>query len=360
MSDYALTGKKGTGKSAGAVTLIKRHALKGWRVATNLNLRVEHLVPLHSRWAPIRIPDKPTASDLFSIGSGNPKIKFDVVYDTKLGSPTYGKAIGTTEPQILEDFSEDQNGMLVLDELGTWLNARSFQDKERMPVLDWLVHARKFGWDVYYIMQNTKQVDAQVRESLLEYQIRFHRVDKINFPFITPMIRLLTAGRSKGTLPKIHIGVMRLGVDPNGLVCDRMVFSGKLVHKAYDTTQVFRSDYPHGVFSYLSRWHLEGYKHPVRSSWLQRAIANVKGLFGPRPIRQWMIHDRKLLVLLWQRETRPEKRQLLLDAIYSLQRKGRLRVRGRMGLSSDPAARMAVFDRLRLARIGGGAAQRDG
>lgn len=66
--------------------------------------------------------------------------------------------------------------------MGTWLNARSFSDPSRQPVLDWLVHARKFGWDVYYIMQHVNQVDKQLRESLIEYTVRFHRIDKIQFP----------------------------------------------------------------------------------------------------------------------------------------------------------------------------------
>lgn len=51
---------------------------------------------------------------------------------------------------------------------------------------------------------------------------------------------------------------MRMGVDPAGLVCSRMTFTGKDVREGYDTTQVFDDKYPHGAFSYLSHWHLKG------------------------------------------------------------------------------------------------------
>lgn len=306
MSDYALVGKKGTGKSSGAVRIMRDAMLKGLRVATNLNLHVDKLVPRDCRSSPIRIPDKPTAADLASLGSGNPGIWID-----KDGQPHLGP-----------DFNEDLNGKLVLDEMGTWLNARGFQDSTRGPVLDWLVHARKYGWDVYYIMQNINQVDKQLRESLIEYTVRFHRIDKIQLPVITPVIKLATAGYSKGTLPKFHIGVARLGVDPAALVCWRMTFTGKDVHAGYDTTQVFDDKYPHGTFCYLSHWHLEGYKHkPHVPAWI-RAIRGALGIFRPR-ITADMPRNRKVVQAIYQRERSPERRQRLIEAQWRIEQRGR-------------------------------------
>lgn len=49
MSDYALVGKKGTGKSSGAVRMMRDAMIEGLRVATNLNLRVDKLVPRDCR-----------------------------------------------------------------------------------------------------------------------------------------------------------------------------------------------------------------------------------------------------------------------------------------------------------------------
>lgn len=304
MSDYALVGKKGTGKSSGAVIIMRKAMLRGQRVATNLNLHLDKLTPRDCRTSAIRLPDKPSVADLVALGSGNP-----------------GIVIGADgQPRLTTDFNEDENGKLVLDEMGTWLNARAFQDKERMPVLDWLVHARKYGWDVYYIMQNVNQVDRQLRESLIEYTIRFHRVDKIAFPIITPLIKFATAYQRKGTLPRFHIGVMRLGVDPAGLVCDRMTFTGKGIHAGYDTTQVFEENYPHGVFSYLSHWHLEGYKYKTEvPAWI-RVARNLLSFFKPK-VRMTQVKNRHAVMLLYQREKDPEKRQRLIEALYRRERR---------------------------------------
>ncbi|QWE95758.1 zonular occludens toxin domain-containing protein [Cupriavidus sp. EM10] len=216
MSDYALTGKKGTGKSSGAVRQIQARLRAGKRVATNLNIHMEHLMPAHSRAYVIRLRDKPTANDLFSLGSGNPNIKFEPIVDKNPKSVTYGQCIGTTDPVIADGFDENDNGLLVLDEMGTWLNSRSFQDPSRAPVLDWLAHGRKFGWDVFYLMQNITQVDKQLRESFIEYCVRFHRLDKIKIPGVSALTRLITAGQFQGQFPRFHIGVMRLGCDPSG------------------------------------------------------------------------------------------------------------------------------------------------
>ena len=320
MSDYALTGKKGTGKSSGAVRQIQGRLRRGARVATNLNLHMEHLMPAHSRAFAIRLRDKPSAHDLFSLGSGNPKIVFEPIFDTDPKSRTFGQIIGTTDPKILDGFDEEENGLLVLDEMGTWLNSRSFQDPERAPVLDWLAHGRKFGWDTFYLMQHINQVDKQLRESFIEYVVRFHRLDKIKIPGVSAATRLITAGQHQGKFPKFHIGVMRLGVDPSGMVADRWVFRSKGIQKAYDTTQVFQESYPHGTFCYLSHWHLEGYKYPdvVPIGW--RFVNAVRGFFRPS-VGSWSIKDRHLVAAVYAREKSPQKRQKLFEALARQQGK---------------------------------------
>ncbi len=314
MSDYALTGKKGTGKSSGAVRQIQARLRAGQRVATNLNIHMDHLMPAHSRAFVIRLRDKPSAHDLFSLGSGNPKIKFDPIVETDPKSKTYGQCIGTTDPQILDGFDENENGLLVLDEMGTWLNSRSFQDASRAPVLDWLAHGRKFGWDVFYLMQHINQVDKQLRESFIEYCVRFHRLDKIKIPGVSAATRLITAGQCKGQFPRFHIGVMRLGCDPAGMVADRWVFRGGNIHKAYDTTQVFQESYPHGTFCYLSHWHLEGWKHPevVPIGW--RALNWMRKFWQPS-VGSWSIKDRQLVAAVYAREKSPQKRQKLFEVL---------------------------------------------
>ncbi|MCA3187161.1 zonular occludens toxin domain-containing protein [Cupriavidus sp.] len=334
MSDYALTGKKGTGKSSGAVRQIQARLRAGKRVATNLNIHMEHLMPAHSRAYVIRLRDKPTANDLFSLGSGNPNIKFEPIVDKNPKSVTYGQCIGTTDPVIADGFDENDNGLLVLDEMGTWLNSRSFQDPSRAPVLDWLAHGRKFGWDVFYLMQNITQVDKQLRESFIEYCVRFHRLDKIKIPGVSALTRLITAGQFQGQFPRFHIGVMRLGCDPSGMVADRWVFRGGNIHKAYDTTQVFQEFYPHGTFCYLSHWHLEGYKHPpvVPIGW---RVVNWCRKFAQPSVGSWSVKDRAMVAAVYARELSPQKRQKLFE-VLARQQVQTNRVRARVVAAGGP------------------------
>lgn len=228
MPVYSVEGKLGTGKTKFTVWMAQQALSDGRRVASNVDLELSKLLPA-KRCHYTRLPDKPRAFDLESAGHGNP-----------------------------ESYDEDRNGIMILDELGTWLNSRSFQDKERAPLLDWLIHARKFGWDVYLIVQDSNMIDKQVREALIEYQVKCFRGDKIKIPFIGGLINDIgcslfgTAGKRWGYLPRFHLAVARVGQGQNSVVAERWFFKGNDLHAAYDTRQVFRSDYEHGAFS---QWH---------------------------------------------------------------------------------------------------------
>jgi hypothetical protein len=146
---------------------------------------------------------------------------------------------------------------LILDECASWLNTRTYADKSRSSLLEWFIHARKYGWDIYFVCQNIDQIDKQLRQSLFEYVVRMNRLDRMKVPFISSGIRLLTAGYSTGSLPRMHIGVVRLGSSPDGIVADRWTFRGDDLNKAYNTTQVFSDSYPHAIHSMLPSWHLQ-------------------------------------------------------------------------------------------------------
>jgi hypothetical protein len=225
MAIYLIQGKLGTGKSKFAVRVMQQALLAGRKVASNIDVDLGKLVPTRPRAWFYRLPDKPTAEDLASIGSGNP-----------------------------DSYDEERNGVLVLDELGSWLNARAFADKDRAPVLEWLIHARKHGWDVYFLAQSIQQIDRQVRESLAEYTISCLRLDKVKVPGL---------GWLGLTLPRMHLAVTRLGQPPNSITIDRDVFRGDDLHACYDTRQIFSSSYPHGAHAVLSAAYLSG--EPARA-----------------------------------------------------------------------------------------------
>lgn len=229
MTDYALTGKKGTGKSKNAVRLIRDRYLRNKRrVATNLDIDLLQMFGAQSRCTYVRVPDKPSAFDLLAAGHGNP-----------------------------DTYDEDENGGMFLDELGTWLNTRTYADKGRADVLDFFAHGRKHGWDNWYIMQNIGQIDKQVRESFIEQTVRHTRFDKVRVPFVGGLLSALF-GEKAGFLPRFHMAVYRMGTNPQDLVANRATFVGKDLEKCYDTRQVFLMDYPHGTHSVLSPWHTHG------------------------------------------------------------------------------------------------------
>ena len=253
MAVYALTGKLGSGKGKGAMKVLRDYLRQGKRVATNCDVFLEHMMPPQSRVSVVRVPDKPTAADLYAIGSGNRFIDFQPIYK----ATSKGFEFTAPSPRLLDGFDESHNGALFLDECASWLNTRNFQDKGRSDLLEWAIHARKYGWDVYFICQNITQIDKQLRDSLFEYVIRMNRLDRMKVPFVSAGVKLVTAGMSDGSLPRLHIGVVRLGCSPDGIVADRWHFRGDDLNKAYNTTQVFSDTYPHSIHSVLPSWHLQ-------------------------------------------------------------------------------------------------------
>lgn len=252
MAVYAITGKLGSGKGKAAIDQIRRYLRAGKRVATNCDVFLEHLMDERDRGSVTRIPDKPSAADLYLIGSGNRFVQFDPIVDAS-GATLLAAA---PSPKLLRGFDESHNGALVLDECASWLNTRNFQDKGRAELLEWAIHARKYGWDIFFLCQNVSQIDKQLRDSLFEYVVRMNRLDRMKVPVVSGLFKLVTAGATDGNLPRLHIGVVRLGSSPDGLVADRWVFRGDDLNHAYNTTQVFADTYPHGAHCLLSSWHL--------------------------------------------------------------------------------------------------------
>ena len=140
MAFYFVTGMLGNGKTLVSVSRMVEKWRSGCVVASNIDIRLHSIFGKMAKDVRyIRLPDKPTVFDLRAIGSGN------ATYD------------------------ERKNGLLVLDECGTWFNGRNWQDKTRADVNDWFLHARKLGWDVFLIVQDISIVDSQARQALSEF-----------------------------------------------------------------------------------------------------------------------------------------------------------------------------------------------
>lgn len=253
MSNYVVQGKLGTGKGKFGVNVMRSTLRKDCRVATNCDLFLDKLMPPDSKHTALRVPDKPTAADLLALGPGSSEA---------------------------DKYDEDRYGVMVLDELGSWLNARAHGNADRAAFIDFIIHARKLRWHVYFIVQDLEMIDRQVRSGLVEYSVRLVRADKLRIPVVGALL-----GKA-GSLKGLHIATITL-VEMPGWVVDREWFKGKDLEGGYDTLQVFRDwarDPAHpgfadevyaGPYSYLSAWHLKG-RHEMsvvkKRNFLQRAI----------------------------------------------------------------------------------------
>lgn len=231
MPAYVVTGNLGGGKSLICVGKINEYLQQGRPVATNLNITLSQLVLWNNKTARlVRIPDHPNARDLALLGRGN---------RTK---------------------NERKNGLLVFDECGTWFNSRTWGDKERQALINWLLHSRKKGWDVFFIIQDIGMIDKQVRLSLAEHTVFCKRLDRLAIPIIGTFLSLFGI---RLPLPRVHCGLVRYGTRDTALIVDRWIYTGNDLMSAYDTNQEFSDDYPHGSFSYLPPWYTRGWRRQL-------------------------------------------------------------------------------------------------
>jgi hypothetical protein len=206
MAVYFVTGKLGSGKTLCAVGKLRDYLEQGRRVATNLDIDLTKMLPKTSKQTLIRLPDKPRRCDLEMLGRG------------------------------CEEEREDRYGAIVLDELATWFNSRNWRDKERLEIIDWFLHARKYHWDIYFIVQDIDSLDSQLINALCEHLVVCKRTDRLSIPVISSLARV--AGIEK-VLPKIHIASVFYGQNTSSIRVARWIYKGKDLYPAYNTAQVF-------------------------------------------------------------------------------------------------------------------------
>jgi len=242
---YLVTGKLGTGKSKWCARRAQEAIKAGRRVASNMDLFLDKLNPKTFNARYMRVPDKPCIADLEAIGHGNP-----------------------------ESYDEERNGLLILDELGSWLNSRQSLDGERKAVVDWMIHARKFGWDVLLIVQAAMMIDKQVREGVGEYTVTCYRLDKLKIPVVGGLLDAVVPGA--GRLPRLHVASTRLALGPGtSHVVDRDFFKGDDLHHGYDTRQAFLSTSEFATHTRLSPFYFS--PPPKRAPMIRRLLSALVG-----------------------------------------------------------------------------------
>lgn len=214
-----ITGNLGQGKGIYAAYVASIYYRRGRRVASNFPFYTEHMDPSNTN--PITIlPALPRIEDFKSLGRG------------------------------CSDDEKTEFGVLFLDECASWLNSRSFARKDRLPLIDWLIHSRKLGWDVYLIAQHEDMIDSQIVKAMGGKIVRCRRIDELRVPFITTLVEIFkpskfgVAGKSRGVLPHIVLAKI-FSIDDNLRLSrrpdDRVYLKASTYYKFYDTNFVFSS-----------------------------------------------------------------------------------------------------------------------
>ena len=211
-------GRRRSGKSKFAVAKIQEYLNEGRTVATNLDLFLENLCPDNKKVSVIRIPDFPRSQDLFGLGSAYPELNED-------------------DP---DTYDENKNGLVVIDELLTSFNSRSWSDKDRLNVINWIVLSGKRGWDLIFIGQSYEAVDAQIRDTVVD-RIVSCRSNENLYPgiiwnsFIKPIYMRIYG---KGHFAFFYDGKTKCKTN----FIYRIKFKRDDLHSCYKTGQIFKKD----------------------------------------------------------------------------------------------------------------------
>lgn len=213
----AIVGAPGTGKSTLAVQrAINEYAALGRRVAANFPIDFAPVAKrpssLLSRAVVSVIPDRPRREHLDELGFGTETIR------------------------------EEKFGLLIIDEAGIWLNSRTWQSTkvswvnadgesvvttERERLLDWLTQSRKYRWDVLLVVQSVSMLDKQARE-VLEAVVKCRRLDRLKLLGVQ--------------MPRVHIGVMKYGLEANAPRLETWWYRGAEAHRCMDSYRLFGMD----------------------------------------------------------------------------------------------------------------------
>jgi len=247
MPGWIIQGVRGEGKSLAAVGKIKEYMSRGRPVATNLDLFLDAFLPMDNAVLAYRLPDHPRLEDFEALPAA-----YDLNYK-----------------------GEDKNGLLVLDELGTWLNSRAWNDKTRLKMLNWLFLSRKLHWDLILLAQDFAMIDSQVQTTLCDYLVQASRLDRQKIPYFAPLLEL--AGFN-AFMPKIHRYHVFYGLSTAQPPVETWTFTGKDFYDGYDTNQRFRDGFElcgstletaklidmRATYTYLPPAYLTGFVHVNR------------------------------------------------------------------------------------------------
>lgn len=196
-----IVGELGQGKGIVAAYFASLYYSRGLRVAANYPLDTLHMNRKSDNPVTV-LPAYPRIEDFENLGRGcdeGEKIKF---------------------------------GALFLDECATWINSRGFSQKGRLSFIDWLIHSRKLGWDVYLIAQHEDMIDSQVIKAMGNQVIRCKRLDELRVPFFTTFNEIFRPGKTGAATGK-------KGILPHYVVASRYLVNSSSKAKNKPTEKLF-------------------------------------------------------------------------------------------------------------------------
>lgn len=230
-----LTGKRGEGKTLIATMLAKRYIGQGRPVATNINFNLDKIAPPWNKTVITRLSDAPTSAELKALAPAN------------------------------LTYNEDKNGLILLDEVSGFLNSHDWRDSDTKEVRFWLAQSRKDGWDLLFLTQDPKQIDAQIRNSLFELHGIARNMNKVGIPVVSFLFQWFFGVKLR--LPPFHVFTMRYGFGNNAAMANTEVVGGSNLFDCYDTKQKINPAaselgnpqiFGSAPATMLSAWHLRG------------------------------------------------------------------------------------------------------
>lgn len=202
-----------TGKSVFALGMIQEYLHQGRNVVCNFPLNFDAVAETRGKkYKSARITicsPRPTSAELFFLGRGY-------------------------HPDFPD--KEEMGGLLVIDEAGTWIGSRDWNDKDRGNIVKWFTLSGKLGWDVLLLVQDPDMLDKQVRNAGIEIFGRVMRTDRAKIPLL---------GIS---FPRMHVVNFRYGLDANSIKCFTKMYRGNSIYKYFDTHFMFEDFAPFSFF----------------------------------------------------------------------------------------------------------------
>lgn len=253
MTVHFVTATLGGGKSLICANRAREYLNSGRPVATNMDLYFDKYPDSYTTDKPycIRLPDHPTSQNIKDLGFAN------------------------------ETPDESKNGLLLLDEVGTWFNSHGWNHPDRKEFVDVLLHIRKLGWDCLFMVQDFEMVDKQARNSIGEFVVYCKRMDRLNIPFLSFITKLLTD--KAFPMPRVHIGRVMYGQGSSAIRADTWIYRGTELFDFYNTKQIFDPNYEHGSYCYLkpSNYHYD--KETILRAKKDYSRRSLKRLWHLRP-----------------------------------------------------------------------------